>query len=171
VIRWRPPATLGRPRSRDLADAYLDGLRLLARRELSEVQLRARLARRDHPDDDVNEAVARLRAEGALDDTRTAVAIARTAVRLGRFGPRRVRRAVEAAGVPPEVADRALQEAFEGVDAAAVVDAALERGLQGHGGPLNDRTAARLYRRLLSHGHDPELVSRALAARRRTRQG
>ena len=150
-----------------MADAYLDGLRLLARRELSEAQLRIRLARRAHSDNDVDGAVARLRAEGALDDSRTAAAIARTAVRIGRRGPRRIRRAVEAAGLPADVAERALREALEGVDGAAAVDAALERGLHGHVGPIDDRIAARLYRRLVSRGHEPELVSRALEARRR----
>jgi regulatory protein len=151
-----------------LADAYLDGLRLLARRELSEAQLRARLARRAHSGDEVNGALARLRAEGALDDTRTAAAIARTAVRVGRYGPRRVRRAVEAAGIPADVAERTLREVLEGVDHAAAVEAALERGLRGHDGPIDDRTAARLYRRLLAHGHEPDLVSRALQTRRRS---
>ena len=154
-----------------MADAYLDGLRLLARRELSEAQLRARLARRAHSDDEVNGAVARLRAEGALDDTRTAAAIARTAVRVGRYGPRRVRRAVEAAGIPADVAERALREVLESVDSAAAVEAALDRGLRGHEGPIDDRTAARLYRRLLAHGHEPDLVSRALQTRRRSARG
>ena len=154
-----------------MADAYLEGLRLLARRELSEAQLRTRLTRRAHTDDDVNDALARLRAEGALDDSRTAAAIARTAVRDGRFGPRRVRRAVEAAGIAGEVAERALRDALDGVDPAASVASALERGLHAHRGPIDDRTAARLHRRLISHGHDPELVSRALAARRRAARG
>ena len=150
-----------------MADAYLDGLRLLARRELSEAQLRTRLVRRAHSDDDVNGALARLRAEGALDDSRTAAAIARTALQVGRLGPRRVRRAIEAAGIPADVAERALGEALDGVDGTAAVETALERGLHGHRGPIDDRTAARLYRRLVSRGHEPELVSRALEARRR----
>jgi regulatory protein len=151
-----------------LADAYLEGLRLLARRELSEAQLRTRLTRRAHSDDEVDQALSRLRAEGALDDRRTAAAIARTAVRLGRLGPRRVRRAVDAAGIPPDIAEQALLDALEGVDAAAAVEAALDRALPGRGGAIDERTAARLYRRLLARGHDPELISRALAARRRT---
>ena len=150
-----------------MADAYLDGLRLLARRELSEAQVRARLARRAHSAEDVDGALTRLRAEGALDDGRTAAAIARTAVNVRRLGPRRIRRAVEAAGIPADVVDRAVRDALDGVDAAATVNAALERGLAAHRGPIDDRLAARLYRRLVAHGHDPEVVSRALSARRR----
>jgi regulatory protein len=151
-----------------LADAYLDGLRLLARRELSAAQLRTRLARRAHSDAEVDGALNRLRAEGALDDTRTAAAIARTAVRVGRLGPRRVRRAVEAAGIQSDVADRAVREALDGVDAAATIDAALERALHTQRGAIDERMAARLYRRLVAHGHEPELVARAIKARRRT---
>jgi hypothetical protein len=56
---------------------------------------------------------------------------------------------------------------LEGVDHAAAVEAALERGLRGHDGPIDDRTAARLYRRLLAHGHEPDIVSRAIGIRRR----
>ena len=151
-----------------MADAYLEGLRLLARRELSEAQLRTRLTRRAHSAHDVDAALARLRTDGALDDRRTAAAIARTAVGVRRFGPRRVRRAVEAAGISSEVADQAVRDALEGVNAAASVEAALDRGLRTHAGPVDERTAARLYRRLVSHGHEPEIVSRAIDARRRT---
>jgi regulatory protein len=151
-----------------LADAYLDGLRLLARRELSAAQLRTRLARRAHSDADVDEALGRLRAEGALDESRTAAAIAGTAVRVGRLGPRRVRRAVEAAGIPADVAERAVRDALDGVDATATVAAALDRALRAHRGAIDERTAARVYRRLVAHGHEPDVVARAINGRRRT---
>ena len=147
--------------------AYLDGLRLLARRELSESQVRDRLARRAHPAEDIDAAVARLKSERALDDARTAAAIARTASSVRRLGPRRVRRAIEATGIDSELAEAAVQSAFEAVDAATLIEAALERRLPSHHGPVDDRTAARLYRHLLARGHDPDLVGRALRARRR----
>ena len=41
-------------------NAYIDALRMLARRELSEAQVRQRLARRQHPAAAIDEAVARL---------------------------------------------------------------------------------------------------------------
>jgi len=52
--------------------AYLDALRMLARRELSEAQIRQRLARREHEPDLIDEAAARLKEERALDDVRVA---------------------------------------------------------------------------------------------------
>ena len=61
-----------------MSSAYIDGLKMLARRELSEQQVRQRLARKQYSQDDIDEAVARLRAERAIDDQRVAEAIART---------------------------------------------------------------------------------------------
>lgn len=148
--------------------AYLDGLRLLSRRELSEAQVRTRLARKAHDPGDVEDAVVRLRTEGAIDDARTAAAIARTRVTLQRFGPRRVLRDIEAAGIDPDVAAAAVAAAFDGADPAATLDDELTRRLRAADLPIDDRTAARLYRRLVAHGHDPELVSRAIRTRRRT---
>ncbi len=147
--------------------AYLDGLRLLARRELSESQVRTRLARKAHEPIDIEAAVARLRREGALDDARTAAAIARTRVAVKRFGPRRVRRDIEAAGIAADLASAAVQAVFEGADPAEVLDEALTRRLGSADLPIDDRTAARLYRRLVAHGHDPDLVARAIRSRRR----
>jgi SOS response regulatory protein OraA/RecX len=50
--------------------AYLDGLKMLGRRELSEQQVRQRLARKAHTRDEIDEAVARLRDERAINDQR-----------------------------------------------------------------------------------------------------
>ena len=59
------------------AQAYVAGLKMLARRELSEAQLRLRLARRAFAPADIDDAVQRLRRERALDDRRVALACAR----------------------------------------------------------------------------------------------
>ena len=111
--------------------------------------------------------MARLRTEGALNDARTAAAIARTGAGLKRFGPRRVRRDIEAAGIAPDLAAAAVQAAFDDTDPAATLNDELTRRIGSTDGPIDDRTAARLYRRLIARGHDPELVSRAIQSRRR----
>jgi regulatory protein len=145
----------------------VDGLRLLARRELSTAQLRDRLTRRaQYAPEDIEAAVDRLTAERALDDARTAAAIARTATAIKRLGPRRVRRAIQAAGISEDLVETAVDSVFEEVDREALIEATLDRRLGPHQGPIDDRTAARLYRHLLSRGHDADLVSRALRARR-----
>ena len=62
--------------------AYLTALKQLARRELSEAQIRQRLSRRGFTPDDIDPAIARLRQDGSLDDARVAAAIARSQLSL-----------------------------------------------------------------------------------------
>ena len=59
--------------------AYIDALRMLARRELSEKELRDRLTDRGHPADEINRVVEHLLEMKELDDARVARAYARTA--------------------------------------------------------------------------------------------
>src|SRR4051812_1515113 len=75
--RWRgltpaPEAAASRVSEADLPSAYLDGLRLLGRRELSAAALRARLLYREHPADEVDAAIEHLLETRALDDDRVA---------------------------------------------------------------------------------------------------
>jgi regulatory protein len=148
-----------------MPDAYIAGLTLLARRELSEAQLRQRLARRGHSPDDIDAAVARLTAEAALDDARVAGAIARTQVALRGRGRLRIRREIQAAGITSALADRIVDEVFRDVDQDALLAAAIERRLRGRTS-IDDREAARLYRYLIVQGFDADRVSAAIRARR-----
>lgn len=124
-------------------DAYTAGLILLGRRELSEAQVRARLARRGFDDPHVDDAVARLKASRALDDQRVATAAARleSAVRLR--GRRRTLQKVRALGIAEEDARRAVDAVFEEVDEAALLEQALARRLGGIAVPDLDRAGVR----------------------------
>src|SRR5262245_13731472 len=102
---------------------------MLARRELSESQVRQRLARKGHDRDAVDDAVARLREERAIDDARVASAIARTETSTKRRGRLRVQMQIERAGIARETADAAVDEAFDGVDDDALIEATLARRL------------------------------------------
>jgi regulatory protein len=138
--------------------AYIAGLTLLARRELAEAQLRERLARRKFNQEDIDDAVARLRLEGALNDRRTAVACARTEVRLRHHGRARVVRRIEALGIARDVAREAVGEVFAEIDEAELLEHALERRLR-RGPALNDPLAVqRMHRYLVSQGFDPSAV-------------
>src|SRR5688572_20778440 len=95
---------------------YLTALRMLARRELSEMQVRTRLERRGYDVCDIDTAIARLRSERAIDDTRTARAIVRTAVSVRGHGKRRARMQVDAAGIDGAVAAAAVDEVFRDID-------------------------------------------------------
>jgi regulatory protein len=147
-------------------NAYLAGLQLLARRELSEAQVRQRLARRGYAADDIETAIARLLEERALDDRRVAAAIAHTETRVRGRGRLRVKRQIEAAGISPSLAQDAVDAVFGEIDADALLTAALERRLRGRTTIADDREYQRLYRYLVTQGFDSDRVVAALRARR-----
>ena len=149
-----------------MADAYVTALRLLARRELSEAQVRTRLARREFEAGEIDAAVARLQQERALDDRRTALACARTEAQVKRHGRLRAVRAVEALGIDRELARTAVAEAFQEVDEDAVIQQVLERRLR-YGASLDDpATLRRVHRYLLAQGFDAAIVNVALRRHR-----
>ena len=149
--------------------AYLDGLKMLARRELSEAQVRQRLARKGHEPDAVDAAVSRLREERALDDARVAEAIARTQTAVRRRGKLRVRREIESAGITGATARRALDEVFDGIDADAQLQASLAKRLRGREAIADEAEFRRLYRYLIAQGFEADAVMKALNARRGSR--
>jgi len=151
--------------SDDADRAYVVGLTLLARRELAEAQLRERLARRKFEKDDVDAAVARLRRERAIDDRRTAVACARTEMRLKHRGRARVVRQIEALGIARDIARDAVAEVFAEVDETELLQQALDRRLR-HGMDVSDPAVfRRVHRYLLGQGFDPGRVTALLRSR------
>jgi regulatory protein len=150
-----------------MSNAYVEGLKMLARRELSEHQVRERLARKGHEDDAIDVAVARLREERALDDARVAEAIARTETSIRRRGKLRVRMQIERAGIDKSIAKRAVDEVFGTIDDEAFIEASLSKRLRGRETIADDREFQRLYRYLAGQGFESDQIMRVLAARRR----
>jgi regulatory protein len=150
-------------------DAYTQALAWLARRELSEAQLRSRLARRGVEEDDIDDAIARLKRDRSLDDRRVALAYARSAVTLKGRGRARIRRDIEMLGIDRALARSAVDEVFgEGeVDESALLDRALTRRWPRTGAP-DQRTLQRIYRFLLQQGFPRDKVLSAFRARRTT---
>ena len=145
--------------------AYVAGLTLLARRELAEAQLRRRLARRKFEADDIDAAVARLREEKAIDDRRTALACARTELRVKHRGRARVVRQIESLGIARDLAREAVAEVFGEIDERELLEQALDRRLR-HGMKLTDPAVfRRLHRYLLGQGFDSERVITLLRQR------
>ena len=147
-------------------DTYVAALTMLARRELSEAQIRQRLARRQHPPEAIDAAVARLIADRSLDDARVAGAIARSEVHLKKRGRQRVRRAIEAAGISSALARQTVDEVFGGIDPEALLSAAIARRLRGRERPADRREFERLVRYLVGQGFDVDQVVSRLAALR-----
>ena len=151
--------------------AYHDAIRMLARRELSEAQVRLRLTRLGHDGEGIDAAVSRLLSDGAIDDARVAGAIARFEVTMRRRGRLRVQQRLAAAGITRGVAERVLDEVFEQVDSEALLSAAIERRLPGGRNIRDERELARLFRHLTGQGFERDRVLRALRARQRRDAG
>ena len=124
--RGTPAADPDSPKS-----AYFRALRLLTARDLSESQVRDRLERRGYTRAAIDSAVARLLEERTLDDRRTALAVARTAARVKRHGPRRVQGKLLAIGIDRELAKEVLRDLFGEVDEEELLERALDRRLHG----------------------------------------
>jgi regulatory protein len=148
--------------------AYAEGLRLLARRELSEAQIRERLARREFEPPLIDEAIQRLRSCRAVDDLRVAIAVARTEAHVKHRGRIRIQRQLAAIGIASEVAARALEEVFGSLDEPALMAQALARRLRGPQAPITDAAHfRRLHQHLVRQGFQPEAVTRLLKRRAR----
>jgi len=147
--------------------AYTDGLKMLARRELSETQVRQRLARKGHDAEAVDAAIARLREERAIDDARVAEAIARTETSVRRRGKLRVRMQIERAGIAKAIAKQAIDSIFDTIDDVALLETSLRKRLRGRETIADDREFQRLYRYLVGQGFESDRVLAALKTRRR----
>ena len=142
-----------------MADSpYIAALKMLGRRELSERQIRQRLARREYENDAIDSAIARLTRDGSLDDARAARAMAHAETSFKKRGKLRVKRRLEAAGIAPDVAQRAIQDVFEAIDQDALMASALHKRLRGREQIADDREFQRLYRYLIGQGFEPDRV-------------
>ena len=146
--------------------AYIAALKMLGGRELSERQVRQRLARRGYEDDEIEAAIGRLKQDRSIDDERAARAMAHAETSLKKRGRLRVKQRLEAAGIEPATAQRAIQDTFQTLDADALIASALQKRLRGREQIADDREFQRLYRYLVGQGFEPD---RVLALLRRHR--
>ena len=146
-----------------MPDAFTVALTLLAARELSETQLRARLTRRQLDPDDIDAAIGRLKADGTLNDRRVALALARMESAIRHRGRSRVLQKVRQAGIDGDVAEAAVREVFEDVDESALLDRALDRRLRGQSPrDLDEKGRARVIRALVAQGFRLEAILKRL---------
>lgn len=140
-------------------DAYATGVALLAQRELTAVQLRARLARRGFAPEAIAAALARLTATGLLDDRRAARMAARTEAVVRLRGRARALAKARALGVSETDARAAVDAAFADLDEAALLERALARRLRGRSlDSLDARALDRLAAALVRQGFAPGAV-------------
>jgi len=142
--------------------AYTDALQLLARRELTEKELRDRLIDREYPRDEIDRVVAHLLESKALDDARVARAYARTASQVKGRGRLRVVRELNAMGVDRQTANEAIAEVFADVDERASIAKAVQKKMRGKPRITNAAERARLYQYLMRQGFTPGAIVDAL---------
>jgi regulatory protein len=142
--------------------AYVEALKLLARRDLSVQQLRAHLVDRDFPADEINHAIENLLETGALDDGRVAATYARMAASVKGRGRLRVARELHAIGIDRDVAAQAIADAFGDVDERTLIARALQKKLRGRAKVADAKEHARLYQYLMRQGFSPAGIAQAL---------
>lgn len=129
--------------------------------------MRERLSRRGHSEDDTASAIERLKNDRALDDVRVAEAMARTETSVKGRGKLRVKRAIQNAGISPDIARRAVDAAFTDIDSDDFIERALGRRLRGGRNIADDREFQRLYRYLVMQGFESDRVLKLLSTKRR----
>ena len=136
---------------------------MLSARELSEAQLRTRLRRREFDADEIEQAIARLKADRTLNDRRVARAIARMESAIKHRGRSRVLQKLRQAGIDDDTAEEAVREVFEEVDEDAMLDNAFERRLRGKTPKeLDDKGRAKIIRGLVVQGFRFEAILKRL---------
>jgi regulatory protein len=143
--------------------AYFRALRWLTARELSEAQVRARLADKGYTDVAIVPAIERLIQDRTLDDRRAATAVARTEARVRRRGPHRVMGKLIAMQIDRDLAKDIVREIFGEEDQASLIDKALERRLRGNTDRLKDpKERQKLMAYLLRQGFSASAASAAI---------
>ena len=143
--------------------AYVRALRWLTARELSEAQVRDRLAQRGYTVTAITTAVERLLADRTIDDRRAAAAVARTEARVRRHGPHRVMGKLVAMQIDRDLAKEVVRELFGDEDEQALIDKALDRRLRGKKEPLTDpKERQKLIAYLVRQGFSASAASAAI---------
>jgi regulatory protein len=133
VKRARPPEDPDSSKA-----AYFHALRWLTARELSESQVRTRLADLGFTRAAIGPAIERLLEDRSIDDRRTATAVARTEAKVRRRGPRRVLGKLIAMRIDRDLAIEVVRELFGGTDEDELLAETLDRRLRGRPERLKD---------------------------------
>lgn len=146
--------------------AYDRALDLLGFRARSATELRRRLVQKGIERPRAEAAVARLEAQGLVDDRSYARTLARSKALGAGASKRRIGQELARRGVDREVADEALAEVWreEEVDQTAAAERLARKRLGSLGGLDAPSRRRRLYAFLARRGYDADEIRRALAA-------
>jgi regulatory protein len=144
-------------------DPYQAALRLLARRDRSTFQLHQALCRQGFPESDIDPVLRQLTEDGALNDARFALTVARKQAYARQKGRIRVLRELQAVGIARDVARRAVDEVFGEIDEDEALERALARRIRSK--PLDPAHLRRVHAALVRQGFSPSKAAAALRAR------
>ena len=139
--------------------AFEAAVKLLARRALSEAEVRERLLRKGHPDEDVERVVERLTRAGYLDDRRVALETILYHCRRGH-GPIRANERLRGLAVPEDAIARAWEEAEAdyGIDPRKILRDQLQSRLRQPPSSCDEAMLRRVYNALLRAGFEESEV-------------
>ncbi|MGK4007907.1 regulatory protein RecX [Sorangium sp. So ce1036] len=162
----RPPASPPAPTADAAQKTYERALRLLSFRARSARELEKRLIEKGEPPELVAAAIARLTANGLLDDARFAEAMARSGIVGKPRSRRRIAHDLARKGVARDVADAAIRQvmADEGTDERAVAERAARKKLRALARLDPREQRQKLHAFLARQGYAPDVVRRTLHA-------
>jgi regulatory protein len=140
-------------------------LRMLARRGLSEGEIRERLARREVSVTEIDAVLRRLRDAGLVDDRTLCADLVRVYREARRYGPLKTLRTLRARRFPPALIEEAMRVASSPAEELAAASAALRKRFRG-GVPPGRAGAAKAFRFLAGRGFLLETCRQAIPASR-----
>jgi regulatory protein len=144
--------------------AHGRALARLARRDHSEQEIRRGLRRDGFADDEIDETVARLRRDRYLDDAGFAARLARSRLAHAGVGRNRVRLELRKKGVRAATAEAGLKEALAEVPEAEVVDRLARRFWKSREKDEPRHRLRKLWAFLIRRGFPADLVNDRLRA-------
>ena len=151
----------GEPSSQEERRALELAWHAVSKRERTVVELRALLERKRVEPAAIEEAVAELRAAGALDDASFASRFAEDRQSLERWGSERIARDLRRRGVDPALIDQTLAARRREDELSAALALLAEKVPVP---PADDRERDRAWRMLVRKGYEPELAYEAVRA-------
>jgi len=152
------------PRTPSRGTPYGRALARLARRDHSEEEIRRGLGRDGFAEEAVDEALRRLRRERYLDDLGLATRLARSRLAHSGLGGNRVRLELRRKGVKRRTAEAGIEEALRDVPEAGVLDGVARRFWRSRARDEPPQRLRKLWAFLLRRGFPASLVHDRLRA-------
>ena len=139
---------------------FARAIKLISAKPRSIAELRERLSQgRSAKKADVEEAIARLKEYGYLNDERFSLSFASSRLQQRPIGRRRLERDLKLKKVEPAVVAEALDSVFAELPENELIDRAIEKRLRLRGQPTDRAKAKSLFDHLLRQGFSFELVA------------